>query len=98
VTSDLRDAGTDANVTLQLHGNGKSSTPVSLGDNVANFEQGEKDVFRGVEIGGSEDLGGKLEMVTLRHDGAGPYPNWHVDSLQLTNVHTTQTYLFSCNR
>ena len=97
MTSDLRGAGTDADVMLQLHGNERTSAPVHLGDNVANFEQGEEDVFRGVEIGGSEKLGGKLEMVTLSHDGTGPYPDWHVDSVHLTDVHTAQEYLCRSN-
>lgn len=96
VTSDLRGAGTDANVTLQLHGSQGSSAPIPLGDNVANFEQGEEDVFTGVEVqgGGLESV----EGVTLSHDGTGPYPDWHVQTVSLTNTRTGREYRCQCDR
>lgn len=83
-TSDLRGAGTDANVTLQLHGSQGSSQPVPLGDNIANFEQGECDVFQ-IEPGAVEVVGPSLEAITVSTDGSGPYPEWHLDKVLLTN-------------
>lgn len=96
ITSDTRGAGTDANVTLQVHGSEASSHAIPLGDNVANFEQGEEDVFAGVEVRGCDV--GSVEGVTLSHDGTGPYPDWHVRSVRLINTVTGQKYEFPCNR
>lgn len=93
-TSDLRGAGTDANVTLQVHGTEGSSPPIPLGDNIANFERGECDVFRGVLIPTS--VGGALEAMTVSHDGSNPYPEWHLERVELFNTQLQQEYHCQC--
>ena len=95
-TSDLRGAGTDANVTLQVHGSQGSSLPTPLGDNVANFEQGECDVFPGVLVPVS--VGGALEGVTLSHDGSNPYPEWHLERVELSCASLQQEYHCHCGK
>ena len=95
-TSDLRGAGTDANVTFQVHGDRGSSDPFPLGDNIANFEQGECDVFRGVLI--PAGIGGHVEAITVSHDGSNPYPEWHLERVELECARLQQTYLCPCGR
>ena len=94
-TSDLRGAGTDANVTLQIHGSGGVSEPIPLGDNLANFEQGECDVFKGVLVPTSI---GTVEAVTVSHDGTNPYPDWHLEKILLKNTSTHDEYLCYCGK
>lgn len=94
-TSDLRGAGTDAGVTLQVHGSKGSSPHIPLGSNIANFEQGEHDVFCGVEVPGWL---GELEAMSVSHDGRGPYPDWHLEKLQLKNLLTAEEYHCQCDR
>ncbi len=96
LTSDLRGAGTDANVTLQVHGDEGSSDPIPLGDNITNFEQGERDVFRGVLFPTS--IGGSIQAVTLSHDGTNPYPEWHLEGVELCNHGLQQEYHCHCGR
>ena len=96
MTSDLRGAGTDANVTIQIHGDEGSCDPIPLGDNIANFEQGECDVFRGVLIPAS--VGRTVKRVTVSHDGSNPYPEWHLERVELVNSALEQEYHCHCGR
>lgn len=95
-TSDLRGAGTDANVSIQVHGSEGSSDPIPLGDNILNFEQGECDVFRGVLLPTS--IGGSVEALTVQHDGCNPYPEWHLDRVELCNTDLQREYHCQCGR
>lgn len=45
-TSDIRGAGTDANVSMQIYGDKGKSQEVKLGNNTDNFEQGTQDKFK----------------------------------------------------
>ena len=94
-TSDLRGAGTDARVTLQVHGSKGSSPPTLLRRNIFNFEQGEHDIFCGIEVPGWL---GVLEAVTVSHDGSGPYPDWHLEKVELKNSLTGEDYQCQCDR
>ena len=94
-TSDLRGAGTDAKVTLQIHGSKGSSPPIDLGDSIANFEQGEHDTFQGVSVPGPL---GMVEALAVTHDGTGPYPAWHLEKVQLKNHLTAEEYTCPCDR
>jgi hypothetical protein len=81
-TSDVRLAGTDANVFLGLRGSVGAMREMELRDPNAhnNWEQG--DVNHG-QIQTS-DLG-NLQTGTLRHDGWGGGPDWSVDYVRVTN-------------
>ena len=94
-TSNLRDAGTDANVTLKIHGTNTSSYPIPLGGNIANFEQGECDIFNEIII---PTKIGKVEAITVSHDGTNPYPEWHLEKVILKNVTLREEYQFHCGR
>ena len=45
-TSDIRGAGTDAQVTIQVYGNLGKTDVIPLGNETDNFEQGELDKFK----------------------------------------------------
>ena len=78
---------------LQIHGSHGDSAVIPLGDGVANFEQGEHDVFRDVCVC---DGVGPVEAVTVCHDGSRPYPDWHLE--RVTVVRGEDKYVCECNR
>ena len=94
-TSDLRGAGTDANVTLQVHGEQGSSDPIPLGGNIADFERGECDVFQGVLV---PTRVGTIQGVTVSHDGTNPYPEWHLEKVELSNASLQLKFHCHCGR
>ena len=84
-------------VHTQVHCQNGSSQPIPLGDNVANFEQGECDIFPNVPIPVTVQ-GGSIESITLAHDNTNPYPDWHVDEVVLINHYTGEEYLATCGK
>lgn len=84
-TSDLPGAGTDASVYLQLHGELGDSMPCPLvaepGKMSEMFERGSKDTFE-LRL----QAVGKLTAVTVGHDCRGRSPDWHVDTIEVTDV------------
>ncbi|KXZ51726.1 hypothetical protein GPECTOR_11g173 [Gonium pectorale] len=82
VTSDLRGAGTDANVHFMMHG--------VLGDGQRHIlSSGADDFERYAPLPG---------MITIGHDGSGYAPSWHLDHVLVTNLKTGITYLFPCRQ
>lgn len=84
-TSDLPGAGTDASVFLVLHGEHGDSLPCPLtaapGRSSEIFERGSDDHFE-LRLPGV----GKLRAVTIGHDCRGVSPDWHVDTIEVTDV------------
>ncbi len=76
-----------------MHGRNGSSQPHPIGDCPENFEQGERDVFT-VSL---PDLG-TITAVTVSHDGTGPYPEWHLDRMEMRNRRSGEHYTFPCSR
>ncbi|KAG2501257.1 hypothetical protein HYH03_001064 [Edaphochlamys debaryana] len=91
VTSDLRGAGTDANVHLIMHGALGDGVRHILSSGVDDFERGMVNEFM-VE---DEELGDLFE-ITVGHDNTGQGPSWHLDHVAITNLKTNVTYLFPC--
>ncbi len=82
-TSDVRGAGTDANVSITLFGTatpGISSGPHKLENSANNFERGASDVF---EVEAREALG-MLSALRIGHDNTGLGPSWHLQVSQET--------------
>ena len=77
------------NTPVQVHGDHGNSKPIPLGDCPENFEQGEQDVFS-ISL---PDLG-TITAITINHDGTGPYPEWHLDKIEISNKHSRELYLF----
>lgn len=80
-TSQLKGAGTDANVDVTLYGSTGSSPPTRLENSKNNFEKGAIDIF---EMDASI---GNLEFIRIGHDNTSLGPAWHL------NVSTLRTYL-----
>jgi len=84
-TTDAFLAGTDAAVYVQLIGEHATTPWMRLWEpGVDNFEQGNSDAFRLF----AQDIG-DIHGVWLRHDNTGMAPGWHVESLQVDDLHIT---------
>ena len=98
-TSDVKGAGTDANVTLQLHGvlDGKDVQmgPFPLESSADDFRKGAADVFivEGVELG-------EIKTATLQHDGGGFLggSDWHLKMIDVEDNLTKKKTNFWCDR
>lgn len=96
-TMDVMDAGTDANIQLQLFGTQGSSTLVEIENGRGKFERNKRDEVR-VE---AAELG-ELEKISIGHDSAGPQQGWALDSV--TVIHEGpgslkgSTFNFLCQR
>ena len=80
-TSDMRGAGTDANVYFVAYGKTKDgeykkSDEIPLDNKGDNFEAGQVDRFK-VEM----DELGRLYKLRVGHDGSGSFAGWHLDKV-----------------
>ena len=92
-TSDLRGAGTDANVTIQLHGAQAYTAPRRLETSANNFERGREDVFtvEAVELG-------PLTHVVVRHNNSGFLGDaWHLHHVEVLDPVSGATFFFLCD-
>ncbi|TNM89906.1 hypothetical protein fugu_004140 [Takifugu bimaculatus] len=87
-TSDLPNAGTDADVCFQVYGEKGKSDELRLDNKTDNFEQGQ------VEL---PDLG-KLTKVRLWHEKRNPFAGWHLSKATLMKTLTKEKYNFPCER
>ncbi|PNH12713.1 Lipoxygenase y domain-containing protein 1 [Tetrabaena socialis] len=91
LTTDIRGAGTDANVFIEIHGDKGAMGETRLDNAENNFERGRSDTFK---IKGSDI--GNLKKVVIRHDNSGIGSDWHLSQVEVTNPNTT-TFFFPCN-
>ncbi|ESN93071.1 hypothetical protein HELRODRAFT_165230 [Helobdella robusta] len=80
-TSDVSNAGTDANVFIQLCGPQKMSESLELkksAKNINKFERGSVDEF---EL--QADPVGPIKRLKIWHDGSGVGSDWHVQDVQI---------------
>ncbi len=80
-TSDIRGAGTDANVHLVAYGKDKEgnsikSDEIILDNKGDNFEAGQEDKFKVEMI----DIG-RPYKIRVAHDNSGSFPGWHLDKV-----------------
>uniref|UniRef100_A0A4W3HXD7 Lipoxygenase homology PLAT domains 1 n=1 Tax=Callorhinchus milii TaxID=7868 RepID=A0A4W3HXD7_CALMI len=87
-TSDIKSAGTDASVFLQIYGDKGKSNEMRLDNNSDNFENGQIDKFM-IEL---PDLG-ILTKLRIWHEKRHPFAGWH-----LNRSLTQEKYDFKCNR
>jgi hypothetical protein len=78
-TTDLLDAGTDANVEIRLNGTLASSGFVALDNDSENFERGRVDSF----TRRLADLG-TIRSADIWFDRAGSSPHWHLSHVTVT--------------
>ncbi|KAF5837533.1 hypothetical protein DUNSADRAFT_4226 [Dunaliella salina] len=91
-TSDIRGAGTDANVSIEMYGSKGAVGQTRLETSANNFERNHADMFvvRGTDIG-------DVEKVVISHDNSGAGPAWHCQQVDIFNPSTQRTYTFPCN-
>lgn len=75
-TSDVRGAGTDANVYVVVYGNKGKSDEVWLDNESNNFETGQTDKLK-IEIA---DVGRPFK-IRIGHDNSNPYSAWHLNKV-----------------
>jgi len=95
-TSDIKNAGTDANMHACLYGKSGDSGDVRLRTSLTNkdkFERGRVDEFELHCI----DLG-ELTKVRIGHDGKGPGSGWHLDKVVVDAQLLGKTWTFPCGR
>lgn len=92
-TSDLKNAGTDANVGICLYGKKGKSEEIILDNKGDNFEKNQMDHFR-VHI---EEIGTPYKL-RVYHDNSGRAAGWHLEKIEMENMTTNEKYLFMCNR
>uniref|UniRef100_A0A4W6C1W7 Lipoxygenase homology PLAT domains 1 n=1 Tax=Lates calcarifer TaxID=8187 RepID=A0A4W6C1W7_LATCA len=92
-TSDVKGAGTDAQVFLQIYGERGKSDEIKLENNSDSFEQGQLDKFM-IEM---PDIG-RLLKVRIWHEKRHPFAGWHLGKLSLLKTLTMEKYSFECGR
>ena len=94
-TSDIRSAGTDANVFITLYGSKGDSGRVPLEDSATHtnkFERGEMDEFTINCM-----VLGPLQKIHIGHDNWGLGAGWHLDKVggsSLTENDNVTSYLY----
>ena len=96
-TTDIEDAGTDANVYVELwgmRGAGQTYSGVIELDNPGenNFEQGHTDQF----VRTLPNLG-EIRKVCIKHDNANRYPGWHLSTVKVVDSEG-RNWTFSFNQ
>uniref|UniRef100_A0A672Z7J4 Lipoxygenase homology domains 1b n=1 Tax=Sphaeramia orbicularis TaxID=375764 RepID=A0A672Z7J4_9TELE len=92
-TSDLPNAGTDADVFVQIYGDKGKSDEIRLDNKTDNFEQGQVDKFM-IEL---PDLG-KLTKLRVWHEKRNPFAGWHLSKATIMKTLTKEKYTFPCER
>eukprot|EP00047_Mylnosiga_fluctuans_P014195 m.36272 g.36272 ORF g.36272 m.36272 type:complete len:2392 (+) comp5381_c0_seq2:48-7223(+) len=92
-TSDVKGAGTDANVYVAVYGDKGKTDEIYLDNKTNNFERGQLDVFK-IEI---PDIGTPYKL-RVGHDNKGLGAAWHLDNIVLRNLATETHYTFVANR
>lgn len=95
-TSNLKLAGTDANVYINLIGRINESGKISLEKSLTNknkFEQGKTDVFEFE----APDVG-TLKKIRIGHDNKGIGAGWHLKEVVVESARDGRRWFCECNR
>ena len=95
-TSDLRLAGTDADVSIKLFGDDGALGPVVLTTASADiFQRGTEDEFM---VSGAPM--GKVSKLEIGHNNKGTSTSWHLDRVEVTcpDVSPEETLVFVCRQ
>ncbi|XP_030623777.1 lipoxygenase homology domain-containing protein 1 [Chanos chanos] len=92
-TSDVKGAGTDAQVFLQVYGEKGKSDEIKLENNSDSFEQAQLDKFM-IEM---PDIG-RLLKLRIWHEKRHPFAGWHLNKVTLLKTLTKEKYSFTCGR
>uniref|UniRef100_A0A8C3KZD0 Lipoxygenase homology domains 1 n=1 Tax=Chrysolophus pictus TaxID=9089 RepID=A0A8C3KZD0_CHRPC len=83
VTGDVRAAGTNAKVFMQIYGETGKTELIILENRSNNFERGSTDIFK-IE---AADVG-KIYKIRIGHDGKGIGDGWFLESVTLKRLST----------
>uniref|UniRef100_A0A8C4ZN74 Lipoxygenase homology PLAT domains 1 n=1 Tax=Gadus morhua TaxID=8049 RepID=A0A8C4ZN74_GADMO len=93
-TTDMKGAGTDAQVFLQIYGERGKSDEMKMENNTEDsFEQGQVDKFT-IEM---PDIG-RLQKLRIWHEKRHPFAGWHLAKVTLMKTLTKEKYSFDCGR
>ncbi|KAM9810394.1 lipoxygenase homology domain-containing protein 1-like [Neosynchiropus ocellatus] len=92
-TTDIPNAGTDADISFQVYGEKGKSDEISLDNKTDNFEQGQVDRFM-VEL---PDLGKPIKL-RIWHEKRNAFAGWHLSKATLMKTLTKEKYTFLCER
>uniref|UniRef100_A0A8C1KV82 Lipoxygenase homology domains 1a n=1 Tax=Cyprinus carpio TaxID=7962 RepID=A0A8C1KV82_CYPCA len=92
-TSEIKGAGTDAQVFVQVYGETGKSDEMRLESKSDSFEQGQCDKFI-IEM---PDFG-KIRKLRIWHEKRNPFSGWHLGRVTLMKTLTREKYSFVCNR
>ncbi|XP_062984875.1 lipoxygenase homology domain-containing protein 1 [Elgaria multicarinata webbii] len=92
-TTDMKGAGTDAPIFLQIYGRKGKSDEMKLDNNSDNFEAGQIDKFM-IEL---PDLGA-IYKIRIGHEKKNPFAGWHLHKVTLLKTLTKEKYTFNCGR
>ncbi|XP_028915161.1 lipoxygenase homology domain-containing protein 1 [Ornithorhynchus anatinus] len=92
-TTDLKKAGTDAPIFIQLYGQKGRTDQIQLDCRPEYFEPGRTDKFW-IEL---PDLG-RFYKIRIWHEKRNSSSGWHLARLTLLNPLTKAKYNFNCNR
>ncbi|KAL2296415.1 hypothetical protein Nmel_015731, partial [Mimus melanotis] len=85
VTGDVRAAGTNAKVFMQIYGETGKTELIILENRSNNFERGATDIFKRE----AADVG-KIYKIRIGHDGTGIGDGWFLESVTLKLLATTK--------
>ncbi|XP_068609216.1 lipoxygenase homology domain-containing protein 1 [Brachionichthys hirsutus] len=92
-TSDVKGAGTDAQVFLQIYGEKGKSDEIRLESNSDSFEQAQLDKFM-IELPNI----GRLRKLRIWHEKRHPFAGWHLAKVTLLKTLTAEKYSYQCGR
>ncbi|GFR78063.1 lipoxygenase homology domain-containing protein 1 [Elysia marginata] len=93
MTSDIKSAGTDANVHIVLYGDKGKTDDILLTNKGDSFEKGNMDTFRFNSV----DVG-KPYKLRVWHDNEGSFAGWHLDKIELESLEGKERFTFPCDR
>ncbi|KAG9471796.1 hypothetical protein GDO78_022716 [Eleutherodactylus coqui] len=92
-TSDMKNAGTDANILFQIYGEKGKSDEIRLDNKSDNFEAGQIDKFM-IEL---PDLG-IFYKLRIWHEKRNAFSGWHLNKVTMLKTLTKEKYTFKCGR
>ncbi|XP_034374132.1 lipoxygenase homology domain-containing protein 1 isoform X3 [Arvicanthis niloticus] len=92
-TTDLKKAGTNSPIFIQIYGKKGRTDEILLNPNNKRFKPGIIEKFR-MEL---PDLG-RFYKIRAWHDRQNPGSGWHLEKMTLMNTLNKDKYNFNCNR
>ncbi|XP_070566658.1 lipoxygenase homology domain-containing protein 1-like isoform X2 [Ptychodera flava] len=92
-TGDVKNAGTDAKVTMTVFGANGSTPEMTIDKAGERFERAKIDMIK-MEL---DDIG-ELKKVRITTDGKGSRPEWYLEKIFMRNMETGDMTAFKCDQ